>query len=180
MSKGICALLVGINDYSASVGKLHGCLNDVDHFHDYLTDNLDRGALHIEVVEDADAIRPNVIRRFREHLGRAAADNIIVFQYRCHGARWKSAHEFREFFPDGKDEGLACFDSREPGGFDLAAKELAVLLAEVVRNDRHIAVILDCCHSGSATRGADDFTQLKARHTHEAGSFQVLRTTNAP
>ena len=167
MGKGIYALLVGINDYSPAVGKLSGCLNDVDHFHDYLTDSFDACALRIEVLKDADATRPNIIELFRSHLCKATADDVVVFQYCGHGARCKSAKPFEEFFPDGKDEGLVCYDSRGAGGFDLADKELAVLLAEVASNQPHIAVVLDSCHSGSATRSADDFTQLKARQTHE-------------
>ena len=167
MSKDVYALLVGINDYSPAVGKLTGCLNDVDHFHDYLTDNLDRSRLHIEVLKDADATRPNIIKQFRSHLGQAKADDVAVFQYCGHGARCKSAKAFEQFFPDGKDEGLVCYDSRGGGGFDLADKELAALLAELAKDDPHIAVVLDCCHSGSATRSADDFTQLKSRQTHE-------------
>ncbi|MEK6261071.1 MAG: caspase family protein [Planctomycetota bacterium] len=167
MSKQIFALLVGINDYSPEVGKLTGCVNDVDHFHGYLMENFDRSRLHIEVLKDADATRPNIIKQFRSHLGQAKADDVVVFQYCGHGARSKSAKPFEELFPDGKDEGLVCYDSRGPGGFDLADKELAALLAELAKNEPHIAVILDSCHSGSATRSADDFTQLKARQTHE-------------
>ena len=34
----------------------------------------------------------------------------------------------------------------------LADKELAVLLADVAAGGAHVAVILDCCHSGGATR----------------------------
>src|SRR5471030_2339701 len=67
--------------------------------------------------------------------------------------------------PLGKDEGLVCFDSRLPGGFDLADKELAVLIAELAANDPHIAIILDCCHSGSGTRDADAFSGLTIRAT---------------
>ena len=167
MSRNIYALLVGINDYSPAVGKLTGCVNDVDHFHSYLTDNFDTSRLRIEVLKDADATRPNVISQFRSHLGKAKADDVVVFQYCGHGARWKSAKAFEQFYPDRMDEGLVCYDSREPGGFDLADKELAVLLAELAKNEPHIAVILDSCHSGSATRSADDFSQGKCRQTHE-------------
>ena len=91
MSRGIFALLVGINDYSPDVGKLSGSLNDVEHFHGYLTDNFDRSRLHIEVLKDADATRPNIIEQFRSHLCKAKADDVVVFQYCGHGARWKSA-----------------------------------------------------------------------------------------
>ena len=170
MSNRIFALLVGINDYSPNVGKLSGCLNDVDHFHGYLTENFDRSQLRVEILKDADATRPNIIRQFRSHLGQAKADDVVVFQYCGHGAQWKSAKPFEQFYPGGMDEGLVCYDSRGPGGFDLADKELAALLAELAKNEPHIAVILDCCHSGSATRSADDFTQaarLTAQLSHE-------------
>ncbi|MEO8496240.1 MAG: caspase family protein, partial [Planctomycetota bacterium] len=139
MSRNVYALLVGINNYSPNVGRLTGCLNDVDHFHSYLTDNLDRSRLHIEILQDAAATRPNIIEQFRSHLGKAKAGDVAVFQYCGHGARWKSAQPFAQFYPDGMDEGLVCYDSRSEGGFDLADKELAVLLAELAKNDPHIA-----------------------------------------
>lgn len=167
LTANIYALLAGINDYTPNVGKLSGCLNDVDHFHSYLTEDFAADRVHVEVLKDADATRSNTIELFRAHLGKATSDDVVVFQYCGHGARSKSAKAFEPFYPDGWDEGLVCSDSRTNGGFDLADKELAVLLAELARNDPHIAVILDCCHSGSATRSADDFTQLKARQTHE-------------
>jgi pimeloyl-ACP methyl ester carboxylesterase len=167
MANQIYALLVGINDYPRHVGRLHGCRNDVQHLHDYLLDTCDRSRLHVETLLDSDATRRNVVDQIQTHLGRARKDDVVVFHYSGHGARSRSASQFRQFFPDGWDEGLVCHDSRDPGGFDLADKELAVLLAEVARNDPHLAVIFDCCHSGSATRNADDFTQLKARQTHE-------------
>ena len=176
MSRNIYALLVGINDYSSNVGKLTGCINDVDHFHDYLKGSFDRTCLHVEVLKDADATRGNIIDKFRSHLAKAGADDVAVFQYCGHGARWKSAKAFEQFYPDGMDEGLVCIDSRNSGGFDLADKELAVLLAELAKNEPQITVILDSCHSGSATRCADDFTQLRARQTHERPDERPLET----
>jgi len=176
MSRQIYALLVGINDYPPNVGKLTGCVNDVDHFHDYLTDTFDRKRLQIEVLKDADATRGNVIAQFRSHLGKAVASDVALFQYCGHGARWKSASDFFPFFPDGMDEGLVCIDSRNDGGFDLADKELAILIAELAKNHPHIAVILDSCHSGSATRGSDDFTLLRARQTHERSDERPLES----
>jgi hypothetical protein len=94
----------------------------------------------------------------------------------CSIARSKSAGAFKRFYPDGKDESLVCYDSGAPGGFDLADKELAVLLAELARNDPHIAVVLDCCHSGSGTRGPDDFAQARARATYEIFDEWPLET----
>jgi pimeloyl-ACP methyl ester carboxylesterase len=139
-----------------------------------LTDSFDKAGLAVEVLKDGDATRENVIRQFRSHLGKARDGDVALFQYCGHGARWASAREFREFYPDGKDEGLVCIDSRRPGGFDLADKELAVLISEVARNNPHLAVVLDCCHSGSGTRGVDAFRGLTPRVTHEVTSERPL------
>jgi len=168
------ALLVGIDDYPLDVGKLGGCLNDVDHFQEYLSGNFDKADVAIEILKDSEATRENIIRQFRTHLGKAREGDVAVFQYCGHGARWASAKEFRAFYADGKDEGLVCIDSRLPGRFDLADKELAVLVSEVAKNDPHLAVILDCCHSGSGTRGADAFRGLKPRFTHAVATERPL------
>jgi hypothetical protein len=172
----IYALLVGINAYSPSVGRLHGCLNDVDSLRDWLTDAYRPRRLAIECLKDGEASRANLIRLFRTHLGQAGPDDTVLFHYSGHGARSRSAPAFRHLYPDGWDEGLVCVDSREPGGFDLADKELAVLIQEVAARGPHIAVLLDCCHSGSATRGADDFTQARARFTHAIDAERPLET----
>jgi Caspase domain/Lecithin:cholesterol acyltransferase len=176
MGTRVYALLVGINDYPPEVGKLAGCLNDVDHFHAYLSGNFDKANLAVEVLKDRDATRENIIRQFRAHLGKAKEGDVALFQYCGHGARWASAKAFLEFYPDGKDEGLVCIDSRRPGGYDLADKELAILISEVAKNNPHLAVILDCCHSGSGTRGADAFRGLKPRVTHEVATERPLES----
>ena len=170
------ALLVGINDYPAEVGRLAGCLNDVDAFRAWLEADVDPACLAVEVLKDSEATRDNIIRLFRSHLGKAQAGDVALFQYCGHGARWASAAAFREFAPDGRDEGLVCIDSRRPGGFDLADKELAVLIAEVAARDPHVAVLLDCCHSGSGTRSADAFRGLVPRLTHEVTSERPLES----
>ncbi len=175
MSTRVFALLVGINDYPAGVPKLSGCLNDVEHFRGYLQRAVGK-QLAIEVLKDAEATRDNVIRLFRSHLGRAGAGDVAVFHYCGHGAQSASAPAFREFFPNGLDEGLVCIDSRTPGGWDLADKELAVLIGELARNDAHVAFVLDACHTGSATRSVDAFAGLRSRLTHGVGAARPLES----
>ena len=169
MPRTVYALLVGINDYPSGIGRLRGCLNDVAHVSDYLRHTVGPEALALQVLTDADATRNHIVQQFRQHLGRATADDTVFFHYCGHGAQWASAPEFLEFFPEGKDEGLVCYDSRQPNGypFDLADKELAILIADVARSGAHVAISLDCCHSGSGTRDVDDFALFTARRTHE-------------
>ena len=151
----VYALLVGIDDYQ-EVPKLSGCLKDVAAFRGFLEDNFDRGYLKIRQLTDAGATRAAIIDGFRSHLGQADTDDVVVFYFCGHGAQSPAAPEFRPFYPDGKEEGLVCYDSRAPGNFDLADKELAVLIEGLAARTPHITVILDCCHSGSGTRDIDD------------------------
>jgi hypothetical protein len=176
MPNRVYGLLVGVNDYGPGIGALAGCLNDVDCLREYLEGHVDRGALALEILKDRDATRANVIDRFRSHLGQASAGDVALFQFCGHGARWASNRAFREFYPDGRDEGLVCHDSRRPGGYDLADKELAVLVAEVAARGAHTTVVLDCCHSGSGTRGVDAFRGLRPRLTHEVTTERPLES----
>jgi len=148
----------------------------VDHLRAWLTGTFGAERLAIECLQDGDATRANIIRTFRSHLGKAGPEDAVLFHYSGHGARWKSAAAFKRYYPDGWDEGLVCIDSRSPGGFDLADKELAVLLHEIAARGPHVALLLDCCHSGSATRGADDFTNARPRFTREIGDERPLET----
>ena len=107
---------------------------------------------------------------------RPRSGDVALFQFCGHGAQWASSAAFREAFPDGKDEGLVCADSRRPGGYDLADKELAVLIAEVAANGAHVAVVFDCCHSGSGTRDVEAVRGLKPRLTHEVTTERPLES----
>jgi pimeloyl-ACP methyl ester carboxylesterase len=174
----IFALLAGVNDYTPNVGKLHGCLNDVDRYRDFLKSHFDESRLAIEVRKDSDATREGIIDGFRSHLSQAGPNDVALFQFSGHGARWKSAKEFNAFYPDGYDEGLVCWDSRrepdKPGSYDLSDKELAVLVSEVASKNPHLTVILDCCHSGSGTRSADHVAQLAVRLSHQIDQSRPL------
>jgi len=171
----IYALLVGINDYAPPVRTLAGCRHDVDRFHDYLRRHVAPASLAVEVLQDQAATRAGIVEAFRSHLGQAGEDDVALFQFCGHGARWASDPAFKEFYPDGRDEGLVCFDSR-PGGYDLADKELAVLIGEVAPRVSQMAVILDCCHSGSGTRGADALRGLIPRLTDEVTTARPLES----
>lgn len=163
MSK-LYALLVGINDYPEPTRKLGGCLNDLGNAHDYLKSAFPEAA--IVVLKDGEATRANVIGQFRTHLGQAGSDDVAMFQYCGHGAPTSAAPEFHAFDLGNRDQGLVLFDSRvSDTTFDLADKELALLIAELAAKDPHVAMIFDCCHSGSGTRAIDQASQVGVRTT---------------
>ena len=174
MSK-LYALLVGINDYPSPTAKLGGCLNDLGNAHDYLTSEFADAA--VVVLKDGEATRANVIEQFRKHLGQAGSGDVAMFQYCGHGARATAAPEFHQFDLDDRDQGLVLIDSRlRDDTYDFADKELALLIAELAAKDPHVALILDCCHSGSGTRAIDDGPQVGVRTTTGRPTPRPLET----
>ena len=171
MPRQLFALLVGIDDYPDDRFKLEGCVRDVELFQSYLEEHVpkgnDAGALRLQFLRNEEATRRNVIAGFRDHLAQAGKDDVALFYFCGHGSQQETAPEFRYLEPDGKDETLACWDSRREGRFDLADKELSFLLTEVAAQGAHVVVILDSCHSSSGTRALPDGPGLRVRHCGE-------------
>jgi len=158
MKPKVYALLVGIDAYEPPVPPLNGCLNDIDEIERLLDERVKGGDFQLEkiVLRNGDATRKKIIDGFRDHLRNAGKDDVAFFYFSGHGSQERAPVEFRYLEPDGLDETLVCFDSRRPDNYDLADKELSKLIAEVAKDDPHIIVILDSCHSGSGTRAAID------------------------
>ncbi|MBK9094920.1 MAG: caspase family protein [Anaerolineae bacterium] len=160
MARTIYALFVGIDDYLGGVNPLNGCVNDVTRMRDLLAARVtgagDRFALRLLVNEQVT--RKGLIEAWRGHLGQAGPDDVALFYYSGHGSQEHAPPEFWDFEPERMNETLVCHDSRAAGGWDLADKELAQLISEVAANGPHFTVILDCCHSGSGTRTAEEIT----------------------
>ncbi|WZO96077.1 caspase family protein [Isosphaeraceae bacterium EP7] len=158
VSRTVYALLVGIDEYPHPNPKLRGCVNDIDVFADYLGERGGESqgvAIEIRKLTNAEATRDAVIRGFREHLARAGSGDVALFYFSGQGSQEQSPEEFWKIEPDHLDETLVCVDSRTPGSWDLADKEIAKLIGELAAKGPHVAVILDCCHSGSGTRAIE-------------------------
>jgi hypothetical protein len=154
VARTIRALLVGIDEYEPPVPALHGCVNDIEAFARLLRKRAAAAGDHLDIriLRNAAASRAAVISAFDEHLGTATAGQTALFYYSGHGSQEPALPEHMELEPDGLNETLVLHDSRGPGGYDLADKELAQLVAGSCASGAHVAVILDCCHSGSGVR----------------------------
>ncbi|SDF90290.1 Lecithin:cholesterol acyltransferase [Dyadobacter soli] len=174
----IFALLIGINEYSPSssplIRALNGCLNDVSDFGTFLHQNygdLIPDEQQILVLTNADATRAKVIDGFRKHLTQAGPDDLAVVYYSGHGSTGITAPEFQAGTSDRQEQTWVLHDSRESGKYDLADKEIALLLEEVSARNPRIVVIADSCHSGSVTRELEQFLQMQPRF--EKGTSDV-------
>jgi pimeloyl-ACP methyl ester carboxylesterase len=134
---------------------LKGCVNDILAVKEYLQGRVasDGYQLHLRTLLDKNATRAAIADGFRQHLCQASSEDVAFFYFAGHGSQEQSPQEFWTLEPDRLDETLVCYDSRSPGGWDLADKEMAKLIAEVAEKNPHITIIMDCCHSGSGNRG---------------------------
>ena len=148
------ALLVGIDEYpAASIQSLRGCVNDIEDVHLYLTESV-RSQAHVRTLLNHEATCSAVIDGFRRHLCQAGPGDTALFWYCGYGSTLAVPPGWWHVEPHGTTmQTLVCADSRGVGRpHDLLDKHLAILIREVAARGAHVVVVLDCCHSGGASR----------------------------
>jgi len=83
MVQTLYALLVGINDYPSPIPKLSGCVNDVNAISTFLQNRIATDAPDVQrlTLVDEVATREGIIAAFRQHLGQAIKDDLVLFSY---------------------------------------------------------------------------------------------------
>ncbi len=148
------ALIVTVSDYAPAAGNLPGCKQDGDDIDAFFRDYAAVNDLEYvsERLSDQTARREDVIHGFTV-FDNAGPDDICLFYYSGHGARMPAPPEFWNTERDHLCQTIVCYDSRKPGGRDLADKELAWLFHHHVTEGAQLLTIFDSCHSGTVTRG---------------------------
>ncbi|MEQ9233657.1 caspase family protein [Coleofasciculus sp. E2-BRE-01] len=166
MIRNLYALLIGIDRYPHPGDRLNGCVNDIAAIEKFIKNRLHKKYnSHIEKLIDEQATRQAVVGKFESHLCRAGKDDVVLFYFCGHGSQELAGLEFdtleyEKELGKKKLETIVCYDSRtiSKDGTqirDLADKELRYLIAKVAKNEPHILVVFDCCHSSSGTRETD-------------------------
>jgi uncharacterized caspase-like protein len=158
------ALLIGINDYSASrlprysqppvPGRdwpdLSGPVNDVRILREMLIVLHGFAASDIVTLTDQEATRVAILRKIESHLVESASKGDISFFYFAgHGSQVENS---RSDEPDKLDESIVPADSRK-GAPDIRDKELRPLFNRILDRGARLTILLDNCHSGSGIRG---------------------------
>jgi len=147
------ALLIGINEYKPEnvewrLKNLQGCVNDVNLMRETIKQQrFGFSDYNISILLNTDASRQNIINALEELASVSQKGDIIFFYYSGHGSQWKNTRE-----PDGYDETMVPADAYG-GAADIRDVELKKLLNNILAKDVTLTVIMDCCHSGSGTRG---------------------------
>jgi hypothetical protein len=149
----IRALLVGIDDYPATVaGPLSGCRNDIAEAHRLLTDLLGARA-DILVLRDAEATVAAVEEAVVRHLGAAGDGDRALLWFSGHGTELLATGADLLVEATGRNQALVCVDG------PLLDKRLGALLEQVAAGGARVTAVLDCCHSGGATRKDAEVTK---------------------
>lgn len=159
------ALLIGINDYSASrIGvrsfappapnrdwpNLSGAVTDVGMLADMLPLIYGFESRDITTLTDQAATRGAILNAIEERLVKPAQKgDIVLFYFAGHGSQVRNSRSDER---DKLDEALVPADSRL-GAPDIRDKELRVLFNRILDRGARLTVILDNCFSGSGARG---------------------------
>jgi hypothetical protein len=141
------ALLIGINQYQA-FPLLRGARNDIELIEQILRSRFGFRSEDIERVTDAAATRAGILAALDRLVSGAAPEDVVYIHYSGHGSQQTDRNG--DEAGDQLDETLVPHDGRTPGVADILDDELAERLSRV--RARRTVVVLDSCHSGTATR----------------------------
>lgn len=143
------ALLIAINDYKSSeFGDLRGALNDIELIRQVLTTRFGFSEENVRTVTDADATRVGILHALEDFVAQAGPEDQVYVHYSGHGSQVKDLNGDES---DGLDETLVPHDGRTEGIADITDDELGAALSQLRTSDA--LIVLDSCHSGTATRG---------------------------
>jgi len=156
------ALLIGINDYTASRltkireaapdrdwPNLAGAVNDTAAMRELLMLLHGFDARDIVTLNDQAATRSTILSAANGLAATATKDDVIFFYFAGHGSQVKNS---RSDEPDKLDESIVPADSRR-GAPDIRDKELRRIFNAILDRGARLTVMIDACHSGSAARG---------------------------
>ncbi|OGF61495.1 MAG: hypothetical protein A2Y62_12315 [Candidatus Fischerbacteria bacterium RBG_13_37_8] len=148
------ALLIGINYGGVSrIRHLSGCIADV-HAAKQMLARFGFRDTDIKLLTESEATWAGIEAAFRSQLieGSQPGD-LILFYFSGHGTQ---ANDLNNDESDGLDEALVPWDTIGPDGKLsrlLIDDDLGKWISEL--RDRQVIVIIDSCHSGTATKGIE-------------------------
>lgn len=154
------ALLIGINKYKA-VPKLQGSLNDIETMRHILLTRWGFSEKHITVVTDERGTRTGILAALDQLVKEAGPNDTVYFHYSGHGSQVEDLSG--DEADDHLDETLVPQDGRSGDIPDITDDELDAIFAKM--RAKSALIVLDSCHSGTATRSLDIQTRSIPRDT---------------
>ena len=144
------ALLIGIGKYQA-LPRLPGSKNDISLVHQVLQTKYGFAEQNIRIMRDEEATRVNVLSALKKFVSEVKANDIAYIHYSGHGSQVDDVNG--DEVGDQLDETIVPHDGRTEGVPDITDDELEAILSKL--KTKTAIVVLDSCHSGTATRGLE-------------------------
>lgn len=144
------ALLIGINKYKA-VPKLQGSLNDIETMKHVLITRWGFSEGNIQLLTDEQATREGMMAALNQFVKNTGLHDTVYIHYSGHGSQVKDLNGDEQ--DDQLDETLVPQDGRTGTVPDITDDELDAIFAQLPTKNAFI--VLDSCHSGTATRSLD-------------------------
>ena len=122
---------------------------------------------NIETLLDEQATRANILAALNRLVGVAGPDDTVYVHYSGHGSQ---VQDLNGDETDGLDETIVAQDGRSGDVPDIVDDELDVIFAKL--HARSAVIVLDSCHSGTATRAFD----IRARSIPQDTRLDLYRT----
>jgi caspase domain-containing protein/uncharacterized protein DUF4384 len=151
------ALLIGINTYQA-VPSLSGSLNDVAAMREVLITRWGFDVRNVRTLTERDATRAGILSALQQLVREAGPNDVVYVHYSGHGSQVQDLNGDEE---DGLDETLVPRDGRTPNVPDILDDELDAIFSKLRAGGA--LIVLDSCHSGTATRAVDIHTRSVPR-----------------
>jgi len=143
------ALLVGVNKYRMPGSDLMGCVNDVTNVRDILLKYFDFKVREIRVITDNRATKAGIMKRLEWLVKGAKPGDRLLFHFSGHGSQIRDRNG--DELKDRMDE-ILCPHDMDWDGTYIVDDDLQAVFSKLPKNAR-LEVLLDCCHSGTGTRG---------------------------
>ena len=144
------ALLIGIGKYEV-LPRLPGTKNDIKLVRQVLVSRYGFSDDHVDIVQDEAATRAGVLAALNKIVKAAGPHDVVYIHYSGHGSQ---VQDLNGDEPDDQlDETIVPQDGRTDGVPDITDDELEAILSQLKTSQA--VVVLDSCHSGTATRGLE-------------------------
>lgn len=154
------ALLIGINRYQV-LPSLNGSLNDIETMRQVLTTRWGFQSHHVTMLTDQAATRAGMLAAFEKLAKETGPEDVVYVHYSGHGSQ---VEDFSgDETDDHLDETLVPHDGRTAKVPDITDDELDEIFSRL--NARSVLIVLDSCHSGTATRSLDIRTRSVPKDT---------------
>jgi len=153
------ALLIGINKYQ-SLPHLRGSINDIETMRQVLITRFGFSEKRIEMLTDEAATRAGILAALERLAKQAGPNDVVYIHYSGHGSQVPDLNGDEE---DGLDETIVPQDGRTPNVPDIIDDQLEEIISRL--KARAALIVLDSCHSGTATRGLEVRTRSVPQDT---------------